>query len=740
MKNKAIKLSTFIPITLAILVISAHMIFTHAASYARTTLRDMTQRASAVAEVTVLKRTYPAFNADEFPRTHIEVSVNKTFKGALPETITLDLPGGVHGNTVYAVPDSANFEINERAMVFIKEPTPGKYMVQDLGLGKFNLVNRNNETFVESPLCPRALQNKNDDMEASLLTKSIPYNDFCKLVSAYATNEEPAVNPMKLAMLLNADHVHNSTCTHNALNADALKNSAAASQATQWLNFGFSAIFLCFCAAAAVAMRRRNAQKTPARASIKTLALILGSALLAGAALGGNFSLAYVASGSIWNLDDTANPGKVSGGQVVWSQSTQVSKTNAACFAGVQASFDKWATVPSCRLSFKNAGTTALTQHSSSDGVNIIAWDQNPNSDFSSATLAITYTVYSVGSTSNFIDADMIFNDRDFSWAPSGAGNVNSVSLHEIGHFVGLNHTTNAATVMYPYDGGLTTLSPDEMQAAVTLYPVKPGTPPPPVVPPVTPPVTPPTSVGAPVAAVSGSPLSGSAPLNTFFDASASTAGSNPIVSYTWDFGDASTGSGKNTSHTFSTSGNFTVTLTVTDTNGLVSTASVTVNVSFTGNGTPGAGGTDTGSLLKGVFKLAFATTGRDSFAAIFYSDKAATFAVKNSKAATGPASGVLTIGTATFNFSLDSASRKGYGDSGMKIQVNSKSGTITVTLKSADLQNTLAPYGAANQNTTGSVDVPLSIVFGSGADLAVYTTGSFQYFGFQGKAGIGKF
>ena len=228
MKNRAIKLSTFIPVALAVLVLSAHVIFTQAASYARTTLRDMTQRASAVAEVTVLKRTYPAINANEFPRTHIEVTVNKTFKGSLPQTITLDLPGAVHGTTVYSVPDSANFEINERAMVFIKEPTAGKYMVQDLGLGKFNLVNRNNQTFVESPLCPRALQNKNDDMEASLLTKSIPYNDFCKLVSAYAVNEEPAVNPMKLAMLMNSDHTCTQNCTHNALNAEALHNAAVA--------------------------------------------------------------------------------------------------------------------------------------------------------------------------------------------------------------------------------------------------------------------------------------------------------------------------------------------------------------------------------------------------------------------------------------------------------------------------------------------------------------------------------
>ena len=49
------------------------------------------------------------------------------------------------------------------------------------------------------------------------------------------------------------------------------------------------------------------------------------------------------------------------------------------------------------------------------------------------------------------------------------------------------------------------------------------------------------------------------------FDASASNDPDGTIVSYRWDFGDNSTGSGKTTSHTYASSGNRTVTLTVTD-------------------------------------------------------------------------------------------------------------------------------------------------------------------------------
>ena len=61
------------------------------------------------------------------------------------------------------------------------------------------------------------------------------------------------------------------------------------------------------------------------------------------------------------------------------------------------------------------------------------------------------------------------------------------------------------------------------------------------------------------------------------FDASSSTA--QPGASYSWTFGDATSGSGVTTSHTYSAPGTYSVTLTVTDANGTSSkTSSVTVS------------------------------------------------------------------------------------------------------------------------------------------------------------------
>lgn len=63
------------------------------------------------------------------------------------------------------------------------------------------------------------------------------------------------------------------------------------------------------------------------------------------------------------------------------------------------------------------------------------------------------------------------------------------------------------------------------------------------------------------------------------FNASASTPDGGPIVSYAWVFGDGQNGTGVLVTHAYATYGNFTVVLTVTDSNGLSGTFSSQLNV-----------------------------------------------------------------------------------------------------------------------------------------------------------------
>lgn len=81
-----------------------------------------------------------------------------------------------------------------------------------------------------------------------------------------------------------------------------------------------------------------------------------------------------------------------------------------------------------------------------------------------------------------------------------------------------------------------------------------------------------------PVAEVGG-PYTGTVNTSVLFDASDSYDSDGGIEEYSWNFGDGGSGSGKMISHTYKSSGNYTVVLTITDTQGSMSedTALVTI-------------------------------------------------------------------------------------------------------------------------------------------------------------------
>lgn len=92
-----------------------------------------------------------------------------------------------------------------------------------------------------------------------------------------------------------------------------------------------------------------------------------------------------------------------------------------------------------------------------------------------------------------------------------------------------------------------------------------------------------------PAASFSFSPLSPEVGTTVFFDGFGSFDPDGFIVSWSWNFGDSFTGSGAFTSHTYFATGNYTVTLAVTDNQGAVGITARTVTVRASSNQPPTA-------------------------------------------------------------------------------------------------------------------------------------------------------
>ena len=82
-----------------------------------------------------------------------------------------------------------------------------------------------------------------------------------------------------------------------------------------------------------------------------------------------------------------------------------------------------------------------------------------------------------------------------------------------------------------------------------------------------------------PSARASAFPTSGTPPLAVAFDASASSDPDGDVLTYSWDFGDGTSGSGVTPSHTYASSGSYTARVTVDDGRGRSDSATVPIDV-----------------------------------------------------------------------------------------------------------------------------------------------------------------
>jgi hypothetical protein len=165
----------------------------------------------------------------------------------------------------------------------------------------------------------------------------------------------------------------------------------------------------------------------------------------------------------------------------------------ATMLDSVTTSFDTWENIESAAIDFEFAGTTAQAPFQFFDGFSTLGFRTDPNLR-DSGVLGATNFVVNVFS-GEVVESDIFFNDF-FRWSvnPAGAPNAfdfNSVATHEIGHFLGLDHShvgfmesqgngnrelIPGAAIMYPFaypPGSVLGRTPtvDDITAVSVLYP-----------------------------------------------------------------------------------------------------------------------------------------------------------------------------------------------------------------------------------------------------------------------------
>ncbi len=208
----------------------------------------------------------------------------------------------------------------------------------------------------------------------------------------------------------------------------------------------------------------------------------------------------------------------------------------------------------------------------------------------------------------------------------------------------------------------------------------------------------------APIADPSG-PYIGTAGDALSFDGSGSSDADGSISSYVWDFGDNSTGTGANPSHTYDRSGSYNVTLRVTDNGGLSGTGITTATIGDIANEPPvaNAGGPYMGTANMAISFNANASNDPDGTIASYVWD------FGDGSSGTGVAVSHAYAAEGTYNVTLKVTDNDGIMDSA----------TVTVVIGTGNISPTAdasGPYSAiANTSVSfdgsGSTDPDGSIV-----------------------------
>lgn len=150
--------------------------------------------------------------------------------------------------------------------------------------------------------------------------------------------------------------------------------------------------------------------------------------------------------------------------------------SNGSDFAAVQASFQTWQDIPAANIQFTYKGT-APAGTVGLDGINLVTFTDT-TAPLGTSVIAATFSFFK---TEN---GDLLFDESDIAFNPALAFStsaetnkfdIQSVITHEIGHFLGLDHSALISSVMVPFGVpsqlDQRTLAYDDIAGVMEIYP-----------------------------------------------------------------------------------------------------------------------------------------------------------------------------------------------------------------------------------------------------------------------------
>jgi hypothetical protein len=146
--------------------------------------------------------------------------------------------------------------------------------------------------------------------------------------------------------------------------------------------------------------------------------------------------------------------------------------------AAIEHGFQAWEDISGSGINFTRGADTQDVAPGAS--THIVAFDENNTSGYfpgGSGIVAITPISFDTGS-GNILDADILFNGGQYTFSTDGSPgtfDVQDVLSHEIGHFIGLDHSPQISGTLWPYVSTAQwlhrSLTTDDRSGAIAIAP-----------------------------------------------------------------------------------------------------------------------------------------------------------------------------------------------------------------------------------------------------------------------------